>query len=138
MSTAIIHNLEDVPYVAKVLLEAMDNRKVMAFYAPMGAGKTTLISAILRAMGISELEGSPTYSLVNTYNSPYFGEVYHFDVYRIQSLDEAIDAGIEEILYTDNICLVEWAEIIEDLLPEEIMHVEIQVNESGERLLSYD
>lgn len=138
MKELIAHNLEDVPFVAKELLETIGNRKVVAFYAEMGSGKTTLITAVLRAMGIESPEGSPTYSLVNTYDSPYFGEVMHFDVYRLNSVEEAMDAGIEEMLYSDAYCFVEWAEIIEPLLPEDVVKVMITINAAGERLIRID
>lgn len=138
MKELIAHSLEDIPFVAKILLEQLGNRKVVAFYAEMGSGKTTLITAVLRAMGIENPEGSPTYSLVNSYDSPYFGEVLHFDVYRLNSLEEALDAGIEELLYSGAHCFVEWAEIVEPLLPEDVMNVRIQVNESGERIIQID
>lgn len=135
MKELIAHNLDDVPFVARELLEILGNRKVVAFYAEMGSGKTTLITAVLRAMGIEFPEGSPTYSLVNTYDSPYFGEVMHFDVYRLNSVEEALDAGIEEMLYSGAVCFVEWAEIIEPLLPEDTLKVTITLSESGERLM---
>lgn len=138
MKELIAHNLEDVPFVAKELLEYIGNRKVIAFYAEMGSGKTTLISAILRAMGIELLEGSPTYSLVNSYESPYYGEVMHFDVYRLNSLEEAIDAGVEELLYSGAYCFVEWAEMIEPLLPDDAVKVIITINNLGERLIRFD
>lgn len=138
MSTLILHSLEDIPFVAKEIIQELGNRKVIAFYAEMGAGKTTLISGILRAMGIQEIEGSPTYSLVNSYQSPYFGEVYHFDVYRIQSIEEALDAGIEETIYSGGICLIEWAELIEPLLPEDVLNIRISVNDAGERIVQLD
>jgi tRNA threonylcarbamoyladenosine biosynthesis protein TsaE len=132
----IAHSLDDVPFVAKELLEYIGNRKIIAFYAEMGSGKTTLISAILRAMGVASPEGSPTYSLVNSYESPYYGEVMHFDVYRLNSIEEAMDAGVEELLYSGAYCFVEWAEIIEPLLPEDVVKVRIRVNEHGERVVS--
>lgn len=138
MKELIAHNLDDVPFVAKEILETLGNRKVVAFYAEMGSGKTTLITAILRAMGIESPEGSPTYSLVNSYDSPYYGEVMHFDVYRLNSIDEALDAGVEELLYSGATCFVEWAEIIEPLLPEEVVKVRIHVNEMGERVVHVD
>jgi tRNA threonylcarbamoyladenosine biosynthesis protein TsaE len=134
----IAHNLDDIPFVAKELLEYIGNRKVVAFYAEMGSGKTTLISAILRAMGVESPEGSPTYSLVNSYESPYFGEVMHFDVYRLNSLEEAMDAGVEELLYSGAYCFVEWAEIVESLLPDDVVKVKITINEQGERLVQID
>ena len=136
MKELIAHSLDDIPFVAKELLEYIGNRKVVAFYAEMGSGKTTLISGVLRAMGIESLEGSPTYSLVNSYESPYYGEVMHFDIYRLNSIEEAMDAGVEELLYSDAYCFVEWAEIIEPLLPEDVVRVRMTINESGERLIS--
>lgn len=136
MKELIAHSLEDIPFVAKALLEELGNRKVVAFYAEMGAGKTTLISAVLRAMGIENPEGSPTYSLVNSYDSPYYGEVLHFDVYRLNSVREALDAGMEELLYSGAVCFVEWAEIIEPLLPEDAMTVRITLGSNGDRVIS--
>lgn len=138
MKELIAHSLEDIPFVAKEVLEQLGNRRVLAFYAEMGSGKTTLITAILRAMGIEHPEGSPTYSLVNSYESAYYGEVLHFDVYRLNSIEEALDAGVEEMLYSGAYCLVEWAEIIEPLLPGDLMTVRIQVTEGGERLVLID
>ncbi len=138
MKELIAHNLDDIPFVAKEILETIGNRKVIAFYAEMGSGKTTLISAVLRAMGIESPEGSPTYSLVNSYDSPYYGDVMHFDVYRLNSIEEALDAGVEELLYSGAICFVEWAEIIEPLLPEDVVKVRIVLNENGERLIHID
>lgn len=138
MRELIAHSIDDIPFVAKELLEQMGNRKVVAFYAEMGSGKTTLINAVLRAMGIEQPEGSPTYSIVNSYDSPYYGEVLHFDVYRLNSIEEALDAGVEELLYSGAYCFVEWAEIIEGLLPDEIMTVTIRVNEQGGRLILID
>jgi tRNA threonylcarbamoyladenosine biosynthesis protein TsaE len=132
----IAHSLDDIPFVAKELLEYIGNRKVVAFYAEMGSGKTTLISAILRAMGIESPEGSPTYSLVNSYESAYFGEVMHFDVYRLNSLEEAMDAGVEELLYSGAYCFVEWAEIVEPLLPDDVVKVRIKIGLDGDRLIS--
>lgn len=132
----VAHTLADVPFVAKMLLEQLGNRKVVAFYAEMGSGKTTLINAILRAMGVEHPEGSPTYSIVNSYESPYFGEVLHFDLYRLNSLEETLDAGVEEMLYSGAYCFVEWAEIIEPFLPDDLMKVTIQVSENGERVVS--
>ncbi|MNK25800.1 tRNA threonylcarbamoyladenosine biosynthesis protein TsaE [compost metagenome] len=138
MKELIAHSLEDIPFVAKELLESIGNKKVVAFYAEMGSGKTTLISAVLRAMGIETPGGSPTYSLVNSYESPYYGEVMHFDMYRLNSLEEAVDAGVEELLYSGAYCFVEWAEIVEPLLPEEVVKVRITINAAGERLVLID
>lgn len=136
MKTLVIHTLDDLAFVAKELLILLENKKVVAFNAEMGAGKTTLINAMLRAMGIQDPEGSPTYSIVNVYDSPYYGEVYHFDVYRLESIEEALAIGVEEMLYSGGYCFIEWADKIATLLPEETVEITISVNENGERLVS--
>jgi tRNA threonylcarbamoyladenosine biosynthesis protein TsaE len=104
----------------------------------MGAGKTTFILSLLRAMGIEDPDGSPTYSLVNVYDSPMFGRVYHFDFYRIDSLEEAYDIGVEEMLYGDGLCFIEWPEKIKELLPDNVIWSYIRVNQDGSRTLSID
>ena len=91
-------SLNDLPSAAQLFLEQFGHNKIFAFEAEMGSGKTTFITAILQAMGIEEVEGSPTYSLVNVYESAMYGKVFHFDVYRLKSEDEALDIGIEEML----------------------------------------
>lgn len=131
-----IHSLDDLPRVAKEFMEDFGHRKVFAFDAPMGAGKTTFILSVLNAMGIEDAEGSPTYSLVNVYDSPMYGKVYHFDVYRLQSEEEAYDIGIEEMLYSDGICLIEWPEKIESLLPDNTIWSYISRNDDNTRTLT--
>lgn len=131
-----IESIEDLPNVAKQFLDDYGHRKVFAFDAPMGAGKTTFILSLLNAMGIEEAEGSPTYSLVNVYESQMFGKVYHFDVYRLKSEEEAYDIGIEEMLYSDGICLIEWPEKIESLLPDNTIWSYISRNDDNTRTLT--
>lgn len=131
-----IQSLEDIPSVAKEFLDDFGHRKVFAFDAPMGAGKTTFILALLKAMGVEDAEGSPTYSLVNIYDSQMFGKVYHFDVYRLESEEEALDIGVEEMLYSDGLCLIEWPEKIESLLPDNTITSYIRINEDGTRTLT--
>lgn len=126
----------DIPAVAKAFLDDFGHRKVFAFDAPMGAGKTTFILGLLSAMGIEDAEGSPTYSLVNVYDSQMFGKVYHFDVYRLKDEAEAYDIGVEEMLYSDGYCLIEWPEKIESLLPDNTIWSYIRVNEDGSRTLT--
>jgi tRNA threonylcarbamoyladenosine biosynthesis protein TsaE len=135
MTEIVIHSLDDLPFAAKELLEAIGNRKIVAFHAEMGAGKTTLITALLRAMGIREVEGSPTYAIVNAYESAYFGSVLHFDVYRLESVEEAMDIGMEEMLYSGAYCFIEWAEKVAPLLPDDTVNVSMSVNETGERIV---
>ena len=133
-----IESLSDLPRAAKEFLEAVGHRKVFAFKAEMGVGKTTFITALLRAMGIQDLEGSPTYSLVNVYDSQMFGRVYHFDLYRIEDEREALDIGIEEMLYSDEICFIEWPEKIERLLPDNVIWSYIRRNDDNTRTLTFD
>mgnify|MGYP002628211817 FL=1 len=131
-----IETTSDIPRIAKQFLEDYGHRRVFAFDAEMGAGKTTFILGLLNAMGIVEAEGSPTYSLVNVYESQMYGKVYHFDVYRLESEEEALDIGIEEMLYSDGVCLIEWPEKIKSLLPDNTIWSYIRVNEDNSRTLT--
>lgn len=133
-----ISSLEDIPRAAKEFLDQVGENKVFAFDAEMGSGKTTFILGLLRAMGIEEVEGSPTYSLVNTYDSEMYGKVYHFDVYRIEDEMEALDIGVEEMLYSDSVCFVEWPEKIKNLLPDTTIWSYIRINEDNSRTLTID
>ncbi len=133
-----INTLADLPSAAMKFLEETDNRKVFAFNGQMGAGKTTFIVSLLTAMGVEDIEGSPTYSLVNTYETPAFGKIYHFDLYRLNSEEEAFDIGIEEMLYGGGYCFIEWPEKIPNLLPENTISVQITTNEEGQRMISID
>jgi tRNA threonylcarbamoyladenosine biosynthesis protein TsaE len=131
----VAHSLADLPFAAKQLLDALGHRRIVAFDGEMGAGKTTFITAVLKAMGIPDPDGSPTYSIVNAYHSDYFGKVFHFDVYRLESVEEALGIGMEEMVYSGAYCFIEWAEKVEELLPEDTVWVTIRVNDLGERLI---
>ncbi len=120
-----IESLSAIPSVAKAFLEEVGHYRVIAFEGEMGAGKTTFITALLTAMGITELQGSPTYSLVNVYQSPMFGRVNHFDFYRIKDEREAFDIGVEEMIYEEGISLIEWPKKISSLLPHNTLWVSI-------------
>lgn len=132
----IIHTLNDLPGAAKQFIDSLGNRKVVVFNGDMGAGKTTFITAVLKAMGIPDPDGSPTYAIVNTYQSLYFGPVYHLDVYRLDSLDEALETGVEELLYSGGYCFIEWGEKIAELLPDDTVEVSIAVNEQQTRVVT--
>ncbi len=134
----VLQSLDDLPFAAKQFIDSLGNRKVVVFNGEMGAGKTTFITAVLKAMGIPDPDGSPTYALVNTYQSLYFGPVYHLDVYRLDSLDEALETGIEELLYSGGYCFIEWGEKIAEILPDDTVEVTISVQDNLYRRISID
>lgn len=120
-----IDSLDELDKVAEAVLASLDGRTVVAFDAPMGAGKTTLISRIAAALGCEDDVTSPTFAIVNQYEGSR--TVYHFDMYRIERWQEALDFGSEEYLSSGELCLVEWPEKIEPLLPEDTMVVRIEI-----------
>ena len=126
-------SLEDLKGVAAAVIEALDGRNVVALCGAMGAGKTTLVSAIMEYLGSSDTVTSPTFALVNQYDTASFGAVYHFDFYRINRIEEVFDMGYEEYFYSGNLCLVEWPELIEALLPDDAMVVRIDILSPTER-----
>ena len=126
-----IDSLDELDKVAQAVLDSLDGRTVVAFDAPMGAGKTTLISRIAALLGAEDDVTSPTFAIVNQYE----GErtIYHFDMYRIERVEEALDFGSEEYLSSGELCLVEWPEKIEPLLPEDTMVVRIEILDNESR-----
>lgn len=131
-----IHSLDDIRTAAKAFIEQMDQNTVFAFYGKMGAGKTTFIKAVCEELGVSDVVNSPTFSIVNEYRSDDTSElIYHFDFYRIQKIDEVYDMGYEDYFYSGALCFIEWPELIEDLLPGDVVKVTIEENEDGTRSL---
>lgn len=134
-----INSLENIQQAAKEFVAAMEDRTVFAFYGKMGAGKTTFIKAICEELGITDMITSPTFSIVNEYRSDNSGElIYHFDFYRIKKIDEVYDMGYEDYFYSGAICFIEWPELIDDLLPEDAVHVKIEETEDSSRLVTID
>lgn len=123
---------------ALTILRAMEPHRVFAFEGQMGAGKTTFIKKLCEQMGTHDVVNSPTFAIVNVYDieNPYKGEVYHFDCYRLKNIQEAMDLGAEEYLYSGNYCFIEWPERIEGILPADTVYIEITVLPSGDRKLS--
>jgi len=127
--TITINNLYELKQAAKDFINQTKGHQIFAFYGEMGAGKTTFINALLDEMEIEDHSSSPTFSIVNEYLSPEHGPVYHFDFYRIENEMEALDIGIEEIIYGDDYCFMEWPSKIENLLPENSVNVIISVED---------
>lgn len=118
---------EDLPPAATLLLEHFPKERVFAFFAPMGAGKTTFIKALCKQLQIEEEAVSPTFALINEYSSP-IGSVYHFDFYRLKNTEEAYDIGTDEYLESGNYCFLEWPQVVEGLLPLHYVRVDIAVD----------
>ena len=134
-----IASLEDLDRAAREFLEAIGEATLVAFYAPMGAGKTTFTTAVCKALGVQEdAISSPTFAIVNEYRSGAGEPIYHFDFYRIERPEEALDIGLYDYLDSDALCLMEWPENIEGLLPEETLRVHIAVNPDGSRTVSWE
>lgn len=134
----VIKDLQDLERAAHEFLEKIQDSRLVAFYAPMGAGKTTFTTAVCKALGVKEdAISSPTFAIVNEYRAGDGSPVFHFDFYRITRNAEALDIGLYDYLDTGCLCLMEWPENIEDLLPDETLKVSISVNPDGSRLLSW-
>ena len=134
----MIKSLEDLDQAAGEFLQQIGESRLVAFYAPMGAGKTTFITALCNRLGVGDAVCSPTFTIVNEYLSATGDSVYHFDFYRITKPSEALDIGLEDYLYSGSLCLMEWPENIEELLPEETLKVRIQVQTDGSRRISWE
>ena len=128
-----IRHIENIREAARQFISQMGNGKVFAFYGQMGAGKTTFIRALCEELGVDDVVTSPTFAIVNEY-SP--GPIYHFDFYRIKRIEEVYDMGYEDYFYSGAICLIEWPELIEELLPEDAVKVHIKENADGSRTVS--
>lgn len=138
MKTISIHSEEELPEVADALLDALNGRTVVALRGEMGAGKTTLIRAVADALGVEDQVTSPTFALVNQYEGANGERLFHFDFYRIDDEREAFDLGYEEYFYSGDLCLVEWPEKIEPLLPDDAMTVRITVGDDEHRIFEIE
>lgn len=127
------NHLKELPEIARKLVEQFPEERVFAFYGKMGAGKTTFIQSVCRILGSDDTVTSPTFALINEYNTEKNGSVFHFDFYRIKNLEEVFDLGYEDYLYSGSYCLIEWPELIEPLLPEKVVKVKIEVETDGSR-----
>ena len=132
MTEIIIPSLDKIADAALEFVSQIGEKRVFAFYGGMGAGKTTFIKAVCDQLGVNDAVTSPTFAIVNEYNSQ-MGPIYHFDFYRIKRASEVLDIGFDDYIYSGNLCLMEWPELIEDFLPEETTIVKIMEIENGMR-----
>ena len=133
--TQITYTLADIEAVAEKVLPLLKH-KVVIFKGGMGFGKTTLIKALVKALGSTDNVSSPTFSLVNPYEGTD-SRIYHFDFYRIKRLDEVYDMGYEDYFYGGNLCLLEWPELIEEILPADVVKVKIEEQADGSRTVTF-
>jgi len=137
MTEIKINGTQDLQRAAKVFLDHIGESRIIAFYGGMGAGKTTFITAVCNVLGVGDVVNSPTFTIVNEYRTAEGGAVYHFDFYRINKLSEAMDIGLYEYFDSDGLCLIEWPEMVEELLPEETLKVRILVEDENTRTLLF-
>lgn len=131
-----VFTLDTIKEVAREVWKAAEGKNVLAFHGQMGAGKTTFIHALCDEKGVKDVVGSPTFSLVNEYQYLCDGTkrvLFHLDLYRIKNEEEAIRAGIEEVLYSGNLCLAEWPERAPGVFPEDTLHLYIELADNGAR-----
>lgn len=137
MNTIVVNGLQKLPKAATQLLPEIAKASVVALYGKMGAGKTTLVKELCRQLRVVDVANSPTFSLVNEYHTEDGDSIFHFDFYRINKLEEVYDFGYEEYFYSGKLCLIEWPELIEQLLPENTLRLQIEENPTnGVRTIS--
>lgn len=125
-----INNIDDLSQVSELLIKWRDYSNIVALYGTMGAGKTTLIKNLCNKLGVSDEVNSPTFALVNEYQTDTLDSIFHFDFYRIKSLEEVFDIGYEDYFYGESLCLLEWPELIDPLMPEHYVKVEITLGDT--------
>ena len=132
-----IKDFDHISEAARQFVSQIGDRHVFAFYGSMGAGKTTFIKAICEELGVKDVITSPTFAIVNEYTTPSEEAIYHFDFYRIKKLEEVYDMGYEDYFYSGSLCLIEWPELIEELLPDDAVKVNITEQEDGSRKVEF-
>lgn len=122
----LIANQQQLPEVAKAILETYPDERVFGFYGEMGTGKTTLIKEICHLLGVQDITSSPTFAIVNEYWTESGMPLYHFDFYRIDEPADATRIGFEDYLYSGNYCFIEWTEKVEEILQDDFIPIQIQ------------
>ena len=131
----VLFTLPQIKSAVTQFLSAVNNHNVIALHGEMGAGKTTFVHALCDELGVENAVSSPTFSIINQYTTAKGKTIYHLDLYRLKSVQEAIDAGVEDCFYSGNLCLVEWPEIAPAIFPEDTLHVHIEIVGNDERRL---
>ena len=131
-----IQSIDTIHEAAREFIQHIGKARVFAFYGKMGAGKTTFVKAVCEELGSTDVITSPTFAIVNEYTAPST-PIYHFDFYRIKKLEEVYDMGYEEYFYSGALCLIEWPELIEDILPDDAVRVTIEAQPDGSRVVTY-
>jgi len=131
-----ILDLSELSDAASVLLGKIGDKRIIAFYGKMGAGKTTMIKEICRQLNVEDVVSSPTFTLINEYHCKNGKSVFHFDFYRINKIEEAYDLGYEEYFYSGNLCFIEWPEKVESLLPDNTLMVRIEETNNSKRTVT--
>jgi tRNA threonylcarbamoyladenosine biosynthesis protein TsaE len=136
----LVSSTDELPTVAKALIDALGNKRKIALYGEMGAGKTTFVKAFCQVLGVQTATASPTFSLINeyTYFTPDGARAYmhHLDLYRLKSPQEAFDIGIEDVLYDAGYCLIEWPQVVESMLPGDHAVIEIDIIDEHTRKIT--
>lgn len=127
-----IQSEADLPQLVDTFLAFANGRTKVMLYGEIGAGKTTFVKAFCKKMQTDEVANSPTFSIINEYEYPE-GLIYHIDLYRLKTLDEALDIGIEDYLYDQHYCFIEWAELVENILPNDIISIYFETQDDGSR-----
>ena len=132
----ICKSIKDNSQASETILKLYPDTRIFALFGKMGAGKTTFIKSICKVLGADTTAKSPTFAIVNEYETEKNGTLYHFDFYRIKNEDEAYDIGYEQYFFSGNYCFIEWPERIENLLPEQFVRIDIEVNDDESRILT--
>jgi tRNA threonylcarbamoyladenosine biosynthesis protein TsaE len=133
----IVKNKSRLPQCAKEFLKLTSGKRLFAFSGPMGAGKTTIIKAICKELGATDVVTSPTFTLINEYRTLSGESIYHIDFYRIKKPEEVFDFGLEEYLSSGLYCFMEWPELVEGILPAETLNILLTVDDDEKRLLNF-
>ncbi|MFW5721300.1 MAG: tRNA (adenosine(37)-N6)-threonylcarbamoyltransferase complex ATPase subunit type 1 TsaE [Bacteroidota bacterium] len=136
MDSLVLKSLSELNVIAEKFLRLMRDNKVFAFFGPMGVGKTTFIKALCNELGVVEIVTSPTFALINEYQTGNGKIIYHFDFYRIEKIEEVFDFGYEDYFYSGNYCFIEWPDKIAEILPKDVVFVQMNENKDGSRTIN--